>query len=107
MVKLPDNIEKVLHDYIGKLSKEIHIVSAILFGSYARGNWRNDSDVDIAVFSDSFSNMDRIQAIAFLLDKSLQYGIDIQPLAFDEKDFRNDNENPFITEIMTTGIKIA
>ncbi len=107
MAELPDNIEEVLHDYIAKLSKEINIVSAILFGSYARGNWRSDSDIDIAVFSDSFSNMDRTQAIAFLSDKSLQYGIDIQPLAFDEKDFRNDNKNPFIAEIMTTGIKIT
>ncbi|CAN2041546.1 hypothetical protein GMMP15_530004 [Candidatus Magnetomoraceae bacterium gMMP-15] len=51
--------------------------------------------------------MDSIEAIAFLLDKTLQYDLDIQPIAFDEKDFNNYLENPFITDIVATGINLA
>jgi predicted nucleotidyltransferase len=107
MAEIPDNIKKNIYDYINGLSEKIHIESAFLFGSYAKGNWRNDSDIDIAVFSDFFSDVDRTEAIAFLLDNALPYRVDIQPLAFDDKDFKNYHENPFINEIVTTGIKIV
>ncbi len=107
MAEIPDNIKKNIYDYINGLSKKIHIVSAFLFGSYAKGNWNKDSDIDIAVFSEFFSDVDRTEAIAFLLDSALPYRMDIQPLAFDDKDFKNYHENPFINEILATGIKIV
>ncbi len=106
MAQIPDNIIKILYDYTDSLSKEIKIKSLILFGSYARGDWKDDSDVDVAVFSDYFSDMEKTEATAFLLDKALPYDTDIQPIAFQEKDFDDYKENPFINEIVTTGIKI-
>lgn len=107
MAEIPDNIKNALSDYIRKLSPEIKVRSAVLFGSYARGDWNDESDIDIAIFSDDFSSMDRIEAITFLLNKALPYNLDIQPLAYDENDLVNENENPFIHEILTTGIKVA
>ena len=107
MDKIPVEIKLVLSDYIKNLSKEIKIKSAILFGSYAKGNWKSDSDIDIAVFSDDFANLERAEAIAFLLDHTLNYDFDIQPVAFDEDDYINYKDNPFVNEIVTTGTKIA
>ena len=107
MAQIPDHIKNALSDYIQKLSQEITIQSAFLFGSYATGNWNSESDIDIAIFSDDFSSMDRVDAITFLLSKALVYNLDIQPLAYDENDLENPSENPFIHEILTTGIKIV
>ena len=106
MAEIPANIKKVLKEYVANLSKEIVVNSAILFGSYAMGNQRVDSDIDIAIFSDHFSLIDRTEAIAFLLDKTLEYNIDLQPLAFENKDLENYHDNPFVNEIVTRGIKI-
>ncbi|MBE9551359.1 MAG: nucleotidyltransferase domain-containing protein [Desulfobacteria bacterium] len=107
MAEIPINIKNALSDFITTLSKEIKVDSAFLFGSYAKGTWTNDSDIDIAVFSDFFSGRSRADAIAFLLDRALEYDLDIQPIVFDEKDLNNYQENPFVYEIITTGIKIA
>ena len=46
-----------------KLSKDIHIEKVIVFGSYANGNPHKYSDVDIAIFSDYFKNMNRVDGI--------------------------------------------
>lgn len=107
MAQIPVEIEKILSDYIQCLKKEIRVKSAVLFGSYAKSNWTKNSDIDIAVFSDFFLHKDRAESIAFLLERALQYDLDIQPIAFDEKDFENYKENPFINEIVTTGVRIA
>ncbi len=107
MAKIPVEVEKTLSDYIKNLKKEIRVKCAILFGSYAKSDWGKDSDIDIAVFSDFFSHKDRTESIAFLLERALEYDLDIQPIAFDEKDFENYKENPFIDEIVTTGIRIV
>ncbi len=107
MVEIPDRINRALSDYVTKLSQEINICAAVLFGSYATGNWNEESDIDIAIFSENFSDMDRVEAITFLLSRALPYNLDIQPLAYDERDLEHENDNPFIHEILTTGIKIS
>lgn len=106
MAQIPPAIKKTLTDYINSISIEIDIQSAILFGSYAQGNWNKESDIDIAIFSADFSNMDRIEAISFLLGKAYMYNLDIQPLAYDDQDLIHEHENPFIHSIVSTGIEL-
>jgi uncharacterized protein len=107
MAQIPDHIKNAIIDYIHTLSQEISVTSAVVFGSYANGNWTEESDIDLAVFSEDFSRMDRVDAITFLLNRTLPYHLDIQPLAYDNQDLEREHENPFIHEILTTGIKLA
>ena len=73
MVKIPENIRDVVEDYLNELSNEILIDKAILFGSYAKGNYDIDSDIDLAIFSNSFKDMDRIESIKYLLKKARKF----------------------------------
>ena len=107
MAEIPLHIKQSLAEYVRNLSQEIHIRSAIVFGSYATGKWTPDSDIDLAIFSDDFTDMDRVEAITFLLNHTSPYHLDIQPLAFDGQDLQNAAENPFLQEILMTGIHIA
>lgn len=107
MAEIPDDINAALSDYVTRLSQEIQVRAAVLFGSYATGNWHEDSDIDIAIFSDDFSEMDRVEAITFLLSRAMPYNLDIQPLAYDQNDLEHEDGNPFLHEILTTGVKIA
>lgn len=107
MAQIPDQIKNTLVDYIQALAKEITVTSAFVFGSYAKGNWHEESDIDVAVFSEYFANMDRIQAITFLLNRTLPYHLDIQPVAFEANELTSPDENPFVAEILGTGVKIA
>jgi uncharacterized protein len=61
MVKIPEAISEFIAEYLDDLRQEIPVEKAVLFSSYAKGNYRKDSDVDLAIFSDFFKSMDRVQ----------------------------------------------
>jgi predicted nucleotidyltransferase len=50
MVKIPTSIIKTLNDYLRDIEKICHVDKAILFGSYAHGNIKKRSNIDIAIF---------------------------------------------------------
>jgi len=107
MAQIPSDVERKVRDYIAHLRQEITITGAIVFGSYATAQWSRDSDIDIAVFSDFFAGKNRAESIAFLLQRALAYDLDIQPVAFDDRELENYQENPFLREIITKGIRVA
>ena len=93
----------IARKYAEYLQKEIHILGIYLFGSYVSGNNKTDSDIDIAVVSDSFSGDPVDDQTMLLLLKS---NIDnrIEPHPFLPRDFTENN--PFAKEIMETAIRI-
>ena len=49
------NIRKIVNKYISEVVKSgIPVDSAYLFGSYAKGNSKRDSDIDICIISPKF-----------------------------------------------------
>lgn len=105
MAKIPDNIRTVVEEYLRDLSLEIPIEKAILFGSYAKGNYDSDSDIDLAIFSDYFKNIDRVEGIKYLLKKARRYrGVDLQPISFTNEDYLE--RIGFVEEVLKTGIEV-
>ncbi len=51
------DVDEAIQVFISNLSKKIVLESIIIFGSTARGDRLMESDVDLIVVSDSFSNM--------------------------------------------------
>lgn len=82
-------------------SKE-SILSAYLFGSYAKDKFTEDSDIDLAVVIKDLKNKYEKQVKLMILGS--KFDSRIEPHPFDVKDF--DASNPFANEIMKTGIKI-
>lgn len=107
MAQIPASIERKIRDYIKSLQKEINIAGAFLFGSYAKSQWSPESDIDIAVFSDFFAHKTTAEAIAFLLQRALVFDLDIQPVAFDAQDLERYQDNPFVRQIVTGGIRLV
>lgn len=106
MVKVPENIKCIVEDYLKELSSEIDIDKAILFGSYAKGNYGVDSDIDLAIFSDSFKDMERIESIKYLLKRARKYrGVDLQPISFTKKDY--EERIGIVDELLKTGIELS
>ena len=104
MDRIPESIQKIIEEYIANLSKQIPIKKVILFGSYAKGTTHKYSDVDIAIFSDYFKDMSRIDGIYFLLLNAADYDIDIEPQPFTMDEY----EQPvgLVNEILRTGIEL-
>ena len=58
---------KTISDFKKALEAEnIKVSKIILFGSYASGNYRPDSDIDLVIISDDFKNKDYWQRIDIL-----------------------------------------
>ena len=52
--KIPNNISNIIEEFIKGLSQILgnHIKKIILYGSYARGDFNNESDIDIMILTD-------------------------------------------------------
>ena len=105
MATISKELLDIINNYVIELSKEININKVILFGSYAKGTNNEDSDIDLAIFSDDFADMDRIEALTFLLLRASEVAIDLQPQPFTLADLE-DEDNWLAKEIEETGIEL-
>lgn len=105
MVKVPSNIIKLIEKFI-KLLKEENIVveKVILFGSYAKGTYRADSDIDLAIVSPNFKEEDCIENMTFLLCKANILKADIQTLPFSIEEY--NEPKGIMEETLNTGIEL-
>jgi uncharacterized protein len=85
--------------YAEAVQSKYDFVKIILFGSYAKGNYNEDSDIDIAVVFKDYNNIIDMQ----LELMRIRRGIDsrIEPHPFRERDF--DITNPIVNEIVKCG----
>ncbi len=98
--------EKIINDvkeFIDQLQNEINIQSVYLFGSYAKANEKKDSDIDVAIVSDSFEGFIFADAEK-ILNKTKNINRMIEPHPFKTEDFTQDN--PFVKNIISTGLRI-
>lgn len=103
MAQIPSEIKSIIDKFIIESKKSnIEISKLFIFGSYANGNFTNDSDIDIAVVSDDFSG-NRFLDNRKLVNARLSTHIYLETHPFTTADFTE--ENPFVKEILLTGIR--
>ena len=78
-------------------------IKIILFGSYAKGNFNEDSDIDIAVILKDYNNLMDIQLDLMRLRRKIDSRIEPHP--FRENEF--ELTNPIVSEIMKYGQEIG
>lgn len=105
MAKVSASIVNTLKKYVRELEKNnIHVRSAYLFGSYAKGEQHEWSDLDIALISDDFKGVrffDRQKIARVTIDVDYR----ISPFPYKTENFTQDDL--FVKEILETGIKIV
>ena len=103
-------METLMKKYIAEVRKIYgnHLRKIILYGSYARGDFRPDSDIDIMILLD-LSDLE-LKAFSRELsymtyDFNMDYDLDIKPIAKSEVEFNRWLENyPFYTNIKAEGV---
>ena len=106
MVKrtIDSRIMDSIKNYIEKISQYYKIEAIILFGSYAKGTENEDSDIDIAIISSDFSDI--IEDGAKLIGLTWKIDTRIEPHPITTEDYQKIS-NPFVREVIDTGIKVA
>jgi len=99
-----DSIIEIIRRYIEELEKsQIRIVEAIIFGSYAKGKAKPESDIDIALISDDFTG-DRFEDRRRIVPLRRIIDSRIEPIPFRPEDFNNGGA--LAEEIKRTGMII-
>lgn len=105
MVKVPSKVISIIEDFIKLLQEEnIKIEKVILFGSYAKGTQREDSDIDLAIISPDFKEEDCIKNMTLLLCKANLLKVDIQTIPFSIEEY--NEPKGIMEEIINTGIEL-
>jgi predicted nucleotidyltransferase len=100
-----ESISRIAKKYADEVRRVMPVDKVVLFGSYAKGNATEQSDIDICFFLDSFSGKRRVDILQELLGLTPGYkGIFFEPTVFPSTEIQNDN--PFVKEILRTGREI-
>lgn len=105
-------LENILKQYTEKLVTiyGCHLKTVILYGSYARGNYRKDSDIDIMILLD-INDMEikqyRHQLSELTFDFNMDYDLDIKPIAKSIEEFNKWlDAYPFYQNVKREGVKL-
>ena len=93
-----------INKFIEEIKKKYNVTAIILFGSYAKGTENEDSDIDIAIISSDFNDI--IEDGAKLIGLTWKIDTRIEPHPITTEDYKKIS-NPFIREVVDTGIKVA
>jgi uncharacterized protein len=88
--------------YIQQIPDSLDLKKAYLFGSYAKGIERDESDIDIALVVGKMDDFFSIQMQLMRLRRKIDLRIEPHPIW--DKDF--NIQNPFAYEIQQTGIEL-
>lgn len=89
--------------YIMIIPKDFGVKRAYLFGSFAKGKEKDDSDIDIALVLEDMPDFFYAQKLLMKLRRKIDLRIEPHPIK--EQDF--NSLNPFAYEIERTGIVIS
>ena len=100
-----DKVEDIIKGFIAGLCDEIDVEEVILFGSYARGEAKEHSDIDLAVISDWFKDKSHIKNMQFLSRRAAKYNSLIEALPFTVQEYKNPDQRTLLAGIIKTGKK--
>lgn len=107
MVKTRDQIEMVVRAYIKEVSKTYRVEQVILFGSYARGNATEFSDIDLAIVSSDFHGKPEMDILQDLSRKTLNIDTSLEVLAFTPEELLSPDPVSFAYQVKKTGLPMA
>ena len=103
MNETPVNIEKAIEiakEYKDLVAEHLPLKALYLYGSYSKGNYTEDSDIDIAVVVERMSD-DYFEDAPLLWKLKRKISNLIEPVLLTE-----DTNNPLYADIFKTGILI-
>ncbi len=93
---------KIAQKYAEQIKPLYKNANIILFGSYVKGNYHDESDIDIAVILNDYDNILNVQLELMRLRRKIDSRIEPHPIRLSEFNINN----PLADEILRHGLKI-
>lgn len=93
-------IDKIIYNFAEELKKEIPVKKILLFGSYAKGGYDRDSDIDVIVVSPYFTKGRRITHMQYLFRKASKVNLRLEPIPATPSEINNPDRRVFLGQIL-------
>ena len=104
MVRSISEIKRIVRDYKKELLRHnIHITKAILYGSYARGNPKPYSDIDLVIVSPDLAKFPALKRQEMLARLTMNIDAPLEILCYTPKELDKSGNTIFGEIIRKTG----
>ena len=90
--------------FVEQARDEFDVKRAILFGSYAKGNFTEESDIDVCIVINGIEN--NFSAALTIAPKVIKIDSRIEPVVFSVDEFENEGDFGLLKEIKNYGITV-
>ena len=110
---MPDNISNIIYKFSQELRQILgdNLAKVIVYGSYARGDYRDNSDVDIMILvkmSDEEIKAVKNDIYDLAFDVEMSTGIELSPIIKNEKQYEYWVDTlPFYRNVRNEGLVIS
>ena len=115
MKKKPQIVDNVIQEFVGKVNDLLgdRVKKIVLYGSYARGDFNEESDIDIMILTDLtdaeiIEKREKIWDIAYEIEWKNNFDIEISPLVKNINKFNYWLEAlPFYMNVQKEGVVLS
>lgn len=102
------DVSERIKEISARLKKEYHAEKVILYGSYARGEATEDSDIDLFIIAPTIERFFERMATVVGTVRDLRRGLPLSPIVLTPKEVeeRMKRGDQFIKEILEEGVEI-
>lgn len=114
MKEIPESINNIIQEFVIKVNEMLgdRVKRIILYGSYARGDFNDDSDIDIMILTDFtddeiVENRNKIWDLAYDIEEENNFEIELNPLVKNIDKFNRRIEViPFYINVQKEGVNL-
>jgi len=107
MYKAGFQIKEIIGEYKQTLQKlGINVERMILYGSYAKANQREDSDIDLIVISKDFQKMNLRERLEVLGIAAVRIMRPVEAKGYTPQELETPQEASFLKEVLEVGVSI-
>jgi len=106
MARSLQEIKESVNRFNDCIKAELPVKKVLLYGSYAKGSPRVDSDIDVAVFLDYPDHSERLELATKLFHFAGDIDVEIEPKCFFWDEYENYNKASILAEIINTSIEV-
>lgn len=107
MRKTRSQVEEIINKYKEMLEKlGVNSGRAILYGSFAKGNPREDSDIDLIIVSEDFRRMNLRKRLEILGIAAARIMEPVEAKGYTPEEIGRFSRSSFLEEVLKVGISV-
>ena len=101
-----DEVIALIRTFVEDLRRDFPINRAFLFGSYARGQIKDYSDIDLALICPAITSANSFELNQKIFHRAMLFNVELEPICFSPEEFEQE-QLPIIQDIKQSGVEIA